>query len=567
MNYPSMIYTIQELFHKKELSIIHINSIATLVNNLFPNKHNSSEFIIENNSLLPYYRPFLTEDMERDIIDFMMGNGKYILRNNARKSRINLIKRRPFLRYCPICVGKDIEQYGQCYWHRIHQVLGMEVCLVHKVLLLNSNVSTLDYGRLISAEKAINTKSIPSQNVSHFDKVLLVIATDIDWISRQKTGLFINKQLNNKIRVACITKGVAYYSGNLNLKKLAKSFRDHYSDEIMELINIHHINITNHYLFSNLLRSKIHYDPLLILLLIHYLDYSIEKILDLPNNYSPFGNGPWPCLNPASDHYLDSQVNKCRLIKYYNAKLRKVLPQGIFSCKCGFIYKKVGPNKVNSNPFKRSQDIINYGKVWERKLKSLWNNDNISLRGIGRKLICKIGVIQRQAYRIGLKNTKRHHVLRLKYITKYCNRINEKRGNRKKLLGIINKDPNITRKRLNREYGYLCHRIRESDKKWLESHLPPKKYSGLRKGIRRNINYGKQDIIFSNKVNNIVKILISNDGYPIRVTASNIKLLLSNRLYLDFTKYPKTKKEIHRVEETKKEYELRRNKYESKLSN
>jgi hypothetical protein len=230
MNYPTIKNTIHELFHKYELSVIHINSIATLTNNLIPNIHNSSEFIIENNSLLPFYRPYISEEINKDIIDFMMGDGRFLIRNNERKDRINVIKRRPFLRFCPICVSKDIEYFGECYWHRSHQVLGMEICLIHKVLLLDSTVSTLNYGGLISAEKAIDKKSISRHVITNYNKILFDIAIDIEWISKQKTGYILNSQLKNKIRVACINRGVAYYSGLINSQMLQKKLKKFYSN-------------------------------------------------------------------------------------------------------------------------------------------------------------------------------------------------------------------------------------------------------------------------------------------------------------------------------------------------
>lgn len=44
------------------------------------------------------------------------------------------------LRYCPACAANDREQYGEAYWHRIHQLIGIQVCPVHRCYLMDSSV-------------------------------------------------------------------------------------------------------------------------------------------------------------------------------------------------------------------------------------------------------------------------------------------------------------------------------------------------------------------------------------------------------------------------------------------
>ena len=39
------------------------------------------------------------------------------------------------LKFCPKCVQEDIREYGVSYWHRLHQVPGLEACSKHKILL------------------------------------------------------------------------------------------------------------------------------------------------------------------------------------------------------------------------------------------------------------------------------------------------------------------------------------------------------------------------------------------------------------------------------------------------
>lgn len=43
-------------------------------------------------------------------------------------------------KYCPICVYEDRQQYGEAYWHRVHQIRNMQICTKHNCRLVNSSV-------------------------------------------------------------------------------------------------------------------------------------------------------------------------------------------------------------------------------------------------------------------------------------------------------------------------------------------------------------------------------------------------------------------------------------------
>lgn len=45
-----------------------------------------------------------------------------------------------YLRYCPLCVREQRQQYGECYWSRLHQIPGVNFCPMHGCRLLLSDV-------------------------------------------------------------------------------------------------------------------------------------------------------------------------------------------------------------------------------------------------------------------------------------------------------------------------------------------------------------------------------------------------------------------------------------------
>lgn len=44
------------------------------------------------------------------------------------------------LKYCPVCAKEDIRHFGVAYWHRYHQVSGIEACPDHKVWLVHEKL-------------------------------------------------------------------------------------------------------------------------------------------------------------------------------------------------------------------------------------------------------------------------------------------------------------------------------------------------------------------------------------------------------------------------------------------
>src|SRR5712691_12792522 len=88
--------------------------------------------------------------------------------------------------------------------------------------------------------------------------------------------------------------------------------------------------------------------PLHHLLLIHCLEQTAEAFFHLPTEDKPFGTGPWPCLNPACNHFRQFQIKECHIIysQHIGGK-----PMGTFACSCGYTYSRTGPDKSVNDHF------------------------------------------------------------------------------------------------------------------------------------------------------------------------------------------------------------------------
>ena len=99
----------------------------------------SARDIVNDHTLLPFYRPFLSEQRAAQIEDEMRLSGSVHYSTGIVASKVRVPGR---LRYCPVCAEGDKQRLGEPYWHRLHQLPGVEVCPQHRVFLEESEVKT-----------------------------------------------------------------------------------------------------------------------------------------------------------------------------------------------------------------------------------------------------------------------------------------------------------------------------------------------------------------------------------------------------------------------------------------
>jgi len=109
-----------------------------------------------------------------------------------------------YLRYCPICAEADRERYGESYWHRVHQMQGVDICPYHHCRLVDSSV--LISGKaspgLVAAEMVIpdNPEVIVCHNeieCKFVDYATEVFQSNIDLQSDMTAGEFLHSRMSN----------------------------------------------------------------------------------------------------------------------------------------------------------------------------------------------------------------------------------------------------------------------------------------------------------------------------------------------------------------------------------
>lgn len=137
--YPYYWYAAEDLFQNKTVrpDIEFVNTYTPAILQMIT-RDMSMEQIVEKHTLFSYYGRFLPKERRnkafRALVQ-MQGNYHNLLPIPKRKDNSNR-----YLQFCPVCAENDRKQYGETYWHRLHQLQGIKICPLHGCYLFESNV-------------------------------------------------------------------------------------------------------------------------------------------------------------------------------------------------------------------------------------------------------------------------------------------------------------------------------------------------------------------------------------------------------------------------------------------
>lgn len=111
----------------------------------------SIENIIQSHTMFPYYSCFWNTERKAkayEALAFMQSQ-----RENALTLPLPKDGQKKMY-YCPVCAKNERSKFGECYWHRAHQIDGVFVCHKHECRLVSSDVviTTRKKYELIPAE-------------------------------------------------------------------------------------------------------------------------------------------------------------------------------------------------------------------------------------------------------------------------------------------------------------------------------------------------------------------------------------------------------------------------------
>lgn len=198
------------------------------------------ETIVENHTMFSYYGRFLPVERRNNAFQSlvtMQGNYKNLLVIPKRKTDKN-----KYVRYCPLCAIDDRKNYGETYWHREHQMQGVNICDIHGCYLNESNliISGKTSPTLVAAEELVPSSSeiilCKNELERKFAKYVTdVFKSDINMKSIVLSGDFLHSRMSGtKYRsVRGQQRNIALFHADFT--EYYKNFADNWFTELWQI--------------------------------------------------------------------------------------------------------------------------------------------------------------------------------------------------------------------------------------------------------------------------------------------------------------------------------------------
>lgn len=383
MNNSSPKWTFRELFGTD--NVIPTLDLPSHLDNLSARSQIigiTSDQWIDEHTLYSYYAPFLPENRSRQLKQMMRsndGSGIHTLVGITASS----MERNGELRFCPSCYEVDIKRFGEPYWHRVHQAAGVMVCPEHRIVLHRithpvsdrHGLTVLPISRhLFQSDPLV----LPDPERTHLR--LFGIAQDVQLLLSVGNSLHLYDSRDSLLHKLS-EQGYLTPANRIRQRELEMKLISHYGKELLELLNC--MTYGNDYSWlavaTRKARRAVH--PLRQLLLIRFLFGSFSSFLEQRDtSYSPFGKGPWPCLNKVADHYREPCIRHLKITRCSDTGR----PVGTFTCSCGFCYSRRGPDQGSEDRYRIGR-IKAFGPVWKNQL-TVYMDKGLSYRAAAEKL-------------------------------------------------------------------------------------------------------------------------------------------------------------------------------------
>ena len=139
-------------------------------------------------TLWPYYGHFASEVAVNHAYASLEQDGTWYAAERSFRYYVRVPSR---LRICMTCASEDSTAHGEPYWHRSHQLPGVNLCSVHGSVLLETRVSNHGPNRS-------HFERVPVSDIGRALPQLAKHAEDYVWLARRSARLLNRPLLRNK---------------------------------------------------------------------------------------------------------------------------------------------------------------------------------------------------------------------------------------------------------------------------------------------------------------------------------------------------------------------------------
>lgn len=535
-------------------------NLAVLVANLSLISPIAAETLIQQYTLYHFYAPFLPQERSQQILEAMQSEdgGGIHDRVGIRASSVNVPR---YFRYCPKCIQDDQKAYGELYWHRIHQVPGVLVCPHHAEVLQESTVPMQGMNRheYVAADHATCPLIQPAQPFQpKVLNLLHLLAQDADFLLNNELPPRDLNWFRQQYMAHLIDRRLATAMGRVYQQEFLGQFLYFYGPDLLDILesSVQFQNDQN-WLSSIVRKHRKTFHPLRHLLMLRFLGVSVTDFFQGDQVYQPFGAGPWLCLNAAADHYLKSVVTHLDISFCCDTKK----PVGTFSCSCGFIYCRTGPDRTEEDA-RRMGKIKAVGAVWQQKLRHLVEVEQLGLRETARRLQVDPRTINRYVQRLGLTPKWRspdasEAVGAIVEPPTAVTPVDDYRTQHRQTWSTLQaQNPQASKTALRQLTPATYTWLYRHDREWLNQHSPL-----AQKPIYENnrVDWQARDEQILAQVRATVQELLAAEK-PIRITASRVAKAIGQLALIEqhLNQMPQTKAYLESVTESIEDYQIRR---------
>jgi hypothetical protein len=235
-----------ELFGYSSQQVCKINltnNLSYLVKNLPLRSQQTVDNLLQNHTLYPFYATFLMPQEAWQLKDFMRKKLSGSILEVAKVATNSTGDSKKFLNFCRVCLEQDTQEYGEPYWHRIHQIPGILVCSTHGVVLHDSSVAVESKGihyHAASSENCLVNSNLKSFT-NHSVEKLLRLTNDIYWLINRDISFKGLAWLRSQYQRYLVSKGLMqiFPGGKFKFdeRNFSKLILDFYGQEPLEVLN------------------------------------------------------------------------------------------------------------------------------------------------------------------------------------------------------------------------------------------------------------------------------------------------------------------------------------------
>ena len=244
----------------------------------------SFDDLLYGSTLYPYYGLFAQEDTRKRQYEQMRTGEQRYWASFLGIPRYSHYPR--YLRYCPVCRECEIQRFGECYWHRTHQIPAVSLCQDHLVPLRDSAVET----------RETNGAYIPlgfDCAVSDTETRLRKLPDDVDRQLRIQSDILFCIERQEEIRQTFLKysccfaplylellkeRGYATENGSLRPTYLA-GLKAFWGEKRLEEMGLAWENVKRPWPISICRRNKLSFDPIKHILMAQFLVGSMERLI------------------------------------------------------------------------------------------------------------------------------------------------------------------------------------------------------------------------------------------------------------------------------------------------